>query len=192
MRENCVDMVPVLPPDEIEAGALADIRREDFCRHYARHGVAARAAREAGLSETNPGRMLAEREIRMRIGEIRRIYWGPHIIEAKEVMERLSRIIRFDPKDLFDENGRPLPLSDIPDEVRESIASIKHTTERDGDDHVELREFKIADKLAALQMAMKHHKLLGADNEITVNIGMLGKMDKARERVRAMREKKDA
>ena len=69
-------------------------------------------------------------KITSRISELQ-----AHVVEAAQLslarrLEELSYAALLDPKDCFDEHGRPLSIRDMPDKVRRAIASYEVDPEK--------------------------------------------------------------
>lgn len=74
-------------------------------------------------------------------------------LQADEVLMDLKRIIMFNPKSLYDENGNLKSIKDLDDDTALVLSGLKIKTESDGKQYVEI---KWADKLKAIETAMRH------------------------------------
>jgi phage terminase small subunit len=75
-------------------------------------------------------------------------------------------IAEFDPLDLFDEHGAPLPLEEVPEHARKAIAGLE-VAQRfigEGEDKVPVtvRKYRFESRLKALETLAKHLQLLVA------------------------------
>lgn len=113
-----------------------------------RAGYDAQVAAGAHLSLLREPQIITEIA---RLKESRAIRTG---IGADRVLLEIARAATYDPADLFDEDGRMLPLKDIPEDTRRSISSFKMAA----DGSVEV---KFVTKLDATKQFMDHVKPLG-------------------------------
>src|SRR5258706_5105 len=105
-------------------------KREMFCREYiAKNLHGTNAALAAGFSpkdaRTYASRLLAEPEIQERIAELAQERNEELKINARDVLLELHRIASQDPAALVDENEVPHKLTDIPIDLRRTIASVE-------------------------------------------------------------------
>lgn len=87
-------------------------------------------------------------------------------ITLERVLEEEARLAFFDPKDLFDEDGRLLPVHQMPEDIRRAVAGLKvrrtNVKRVDNDDDTadviidEVIEPKLAEKGKALDRLHKH------------------------------------
>lgn len=77
-------------------------------------------------------------------------------LEIDAVLRQLNNFLTYDMRDLFDENGRLKQFKDLTYEQSCCIAAIKDTKEG--------REYKLIDRMAALDKAMKYRGLFEKDN----------------------------
>lgn len=91
-------------------------------------------------------------------------------LQADEVLRDLKRIVFFDPRKLFDDKGNLKPIGDLDDDTAMVLTVYKIKTEADGRQSVEI---KWADKLKAIESAMRH---LGLYND-KLNIGVMSHED---------------
>ncbi|MCP5366872.1 MAG: terminase small subunit [Hyphomicrobiales bacterium] len=80
------------------SGSRLKARHELFCQRFTAHANAAAAAREAGYaapSARNHGyRLLRDRRVRERIGEIRAQVARDHCLDAQALMAKLEAVYR--------------------------------------------------------------------------------------------------
>lgn len=86
-------------------------------------------------------------------------------ITQDRVLQELARIAFFDPRKLFDADGRPLPISELDDDTAAAIAGLDVFEEYDGSGEDRslsgyTKKYKILDKNTALGNAMKHLGML--------------------------------
>lgn len=128
-----------------------------FIEEYCRDLNVSRAARVAGYCHKKEGQRLMEKKhildaINKRLKQTD-VFVGPTI---PRILQELMCIAFFDPKELFDENGTPRPLSEIPEGVRRCIAGIEFAMEGRGDEAVTIKKYKIIDKHKALENLGRH------------------------------------
>lgn len=75
-------------------------------------------------------------------------------IAPEDIVREQALVGFFDPRHLFDEDGRPLPLSEVPDQVRRGLKTYK--TRYDDDGSLVLFEYRAGDKLKALRDIGEH------------------------------------
>jgi phage terminase small subunit len=152
---------------------------------YLIHGNHARAYREAGF------RLMSRHGLRNKANPMR-LFTRPHValvverelaerrqrckMEASWVIQQLSYIVTFDPRKIFDEDGKLLHVADMDEATAACISSVdveEETEYIDGDEkkkipdrHIVTRTTKLRfhSKNEAILMAMKHFKLLGEES----------------------------
>jgi hypothetical protein len=100
------------------------IKREKFCQHYVltqnatesyqvSHGTKARPIQD-NTAATAGWRLLRNSEIHSRLKELR-IHGHEHLmVSFEETLQEIGGLAMFDPKDMFDDNGRVLPIHEMP------------------------------------------------------------------------------
>jgi phage terminase small subunit len=154
-------------------GALKNPRREAFCREYLKDSIAVRAAKRAGYSErtaaTGAWRLVHRPEIRARILELTAAQMKRLQMEADAVLVGLARVAQFDPRKLFDEAGRLIPVQHLDADTALSVASveIEERTVKGGEDGasatVRTRKIRANDRVRALVALARHHNLFADD-----------------------------
>lgn len=148
-------------------------KQETFCLAYIETGNASEAYRKAynagrmkaeTINET-ASRLLADRKVAARIGELRQAVAGKVVATEARVIEELARIGLFDPGELFAEDGSLLPIKSMPPEVRAAIASIE-IEEIDADGKVigRVKKVKLWDKNSAADKLLRHLGAYERDN----------------------------
>ena len=103
-------------------------------------------------------------------------------ITAERVLEEIAKIAFFNIKNLYKDDGNLKEISELDDYVASAISSIK-VTQKTGDMKVSLnpeepalqhideqvKEIKLWDKRASLELLGKYLKLFGDKQEITIN-----------------------
>lgn len=116
-------------------------------------------------------------------------------VDAADVLRQVARMAMFDPRKLFDSDGNPLPIHELPDEVAFVIQGLKVRKEitGKGDDMevAQIIEYKMADRNSAAEKLMKHLGLYEKDNNQKTDpiadllaqfAGSAGVLDQARKR----------
>ena len=94
------------------------------------------------------------------------------LVTADRVINELAKIAFIDVKDIFDENGNLIPVSELDNGVSAAISSIevlKQKTE-DGEDPEWIHKIKLWDKKSALETLAKHLHLVTDKKEIDINL----------------------
>jgi phage terminase small subunit len=156
---------------------LENAKRESFCQEFIVDKNKTQAAIRAGYSAKTAGSqahdLLKNPEIEARIEFLLALQQKRTEITADRVLKELARIAFLDLAGAYDENGRLLPIKDMPEDVRRAIAGMKVYAERisggDGDDDEigETTEIKTVDKTKALQLIGQHLKMFTEKREIT-------------------------
>lgn len=148
-------------------------KQELFCLAYIETGNASEAYRQAyNTAKMKPetineaaSRLIADRKVTTRIGELRQAVAVKVVATEARVIEELARIGLFDPGELFAEDGSLLPIKNMPPEVRAAIASIE-VEEIDADGKVigRVKKVKLWDKNSAADKLLRHLGAYERDN----------------------------
>jgi phage terminase small subunit len=147
--------------------ALLNPQEEAFAQYYCATGRAVEAARKAGYSALGRASQLLRKDrIRERVVELNAEQFAHVGVTAETVKAELARIAFASGSDLFDSNGRMIPIQDLPDDVAATITEISVEILRGGTEgEVEIRKIKRADKGAALAILARHYKVVGDEND---------------------------
>lgn len=151
--------------------------KEQYDRFIAEYRIdrnGARAATFAGYSEKTAAQQAYDL---LRIpyvqGEISRLDFEDqkrYGLTRERVLKELSRIVFFNPKNLFDKNGKLKPISAISDDDAAALTGIDHSTVISGrGSHKEteyIKKLRFQDKGAAIEKAMKYLGLLGKETSL--------------------------
>jgi phage terminase small subunit len=160
---------------QLQRAARADgIKREKFCQQYVLTQNAtqsylfaystARRPIKATSAATEGWNLLRKPEIQARMKELR-IHGHEHLmVSFEETLQEIGGLAMFDPKDMFDDNGRVLPIHEMPIVARKMIHEFKQfeteSTNEEGDVTSTRYETEIKygkDKGKYLDMVMKFY-----------------------------------
>jgi phage terminase small subunit len=145
-------------------------KQERFCKEFVIDHIATRAAARAGYSAAGAHRLLHTVSVRARIAELERAQKVRLEVDADRVLQELLHIAMHDPKEMFDEDGRQLPVPEMPEAARRCIAGWTF-------DKLGQLQPKVVDKLRALELLGKYKKLFSDEtnaNAPQVNITISG------------------
>jgi len=144
-------------------------KQEAFCQAYIRLGDKSAAYREVysvdnmkpATVNNNAYKLFANNDILTRIEQIRLEAQERNKATLDELIIGMSKMIRFDIADLYDEKGNLKSIHDIPKHARAMISQIKTVEEYSGKGSDKefvgyAKEIKILDRLAAYEKLMKH------------------------------------
>jgi phage terminase small subunit len=124
-----------------------------------RAGYSAKCARQIGHV------LLKQPGVKAAIEAAQKAQYKRIHMTKEAVLAGLAEIASVDVRDLFNEDGELLPLKEIPPGVRRAIAGIdvEELFEGRGESRKKVgraRKIKLWDKVRALEMLAKHHKLI--------------------------------
>lgn len=165
-------------------------KQEAYCQQYvicANQSTAYRIAYDAESSNVHTVAVEACKlhqnpDITLRIQQIRQEAYERNKLTIDEIVNTLATVVRFDIAELYDDNGKLLPLKQIPLHARQMISELI-TDELheyvDGEKVIvgNTRKIKTYSKLDAIEKAMKHLGGYEKDNSqkpntnVVVNLG---------------------
>lgn len=166
-------------------------KQEEFARQYLIDLNATQAAIRAGYSKKTAGvqgfELLKKPEIQAMVQkhqETRSVKTG---ITAERVLQELARIAFFDPRNMLNADGSPKPIQDLDDDTAAVLAGmdIAEEYEGSGEDRVfkgYTKKVKLADKVAALNLSMRHLGMLTDKLEVKDVTSRADRLSKARSR----------
>ncbi len=165
-------------------------KQEMFVREYLVDLNATQAAIRAGYSaktaDVQASRLLGNVQIARAIQAGMDKRAANVEITAEEVLGEIKKLALSDIRDIFDENGRLLPVHMLPDHVAKSVSSIEVVTTRiPGSDPVEVEhtsKIRFWDKRGSLELLGKHLKLFTERVELNVGDELADKLQEARAR----------
>lgn len=159
------------------ADGLTEAKRR-FVAEFVKDGNATQAAIRAGYSEATAGqqgsRLLKDVRIKQAIEHAQKAIISQIQAETGITLERtlreIARLAFFDPRKMFDKDGKPLQIQDLDDDTAAAIAGVDVLEEYigSGKDRVFVgltKKYKLTDKKASLDMLMKHLGGFKEDNE---------------------------
>ena len=149
---------------------LKNEQHEKFCRNYVLFDNGTKAAIDAGYAEKSArhqaSRLLTNDNIKARVAELRK---GMHQkadkdfnITVERVLEEYAKLAFFNPKELFDDEGKPIPIHMLKDDVAAVIAGLDIQDVYEWDDEEKCKVFvgnckkyKLTDKRSTLDSLSK-------------------------------------
>lgn len=144
--------------------ALNDKQRR-FVDEYLVDLNATKAAERAGYSPKTAGSqgfdLLKKPEIQAAVSDRMQARARRTEITQDRVLQEIARIAFFDPRNLFDKDGQPLPIASLDSDTAAVLAGLDVVEEYlgTGEDRKFIgftKKYKIADKLKALDQCMSH------------------------------------
>lgn len=163
----------------------ANLRRLLFVQAYLANGLnGTRAAIAAGFSAKSADftatQLLKEPEVAKMIAAGAEKAVAVAGLSVERTLLEVARIAYADPKHLYRTDGSLIPIAELSDDVRATVASVEVDVIRTGSRIVgETTKLKLWNKVDALQMAMKYFGLFERDNtqraqNINVQIALIG------------------
>lgn len=90
-------------------------------------------------------------------------------ISLERTLKEIARLAYFDPRKLFDADGKPIPINQLDDDTAAAIGGLKVATKGNAEmGFGEITEYKVSEKKGALDMLMKNLGGYEADNKVEV------------------------
>lgn len=182
--DNAGDQDPELPP-------RLTIRQERFCMEYMKDSNATKAAIRAGYktksAASTGSRMLRNVKVAERLKVAIQEASAAVQASAEDVLAEIAKIAFFDIGKAYGPNGALLPIQEMPEDVRRAIAGLESFEEFDGrgEDRSktgDTKRIKIVDKLRALELLGKRHRLFVDRVEHSGEVKLSESIKLARER----------
>lgn len=121
---------------QLQRAERADgLKREKFCQHYVltqnatQSYITAYSTTRRPIQENSAAtlgwNLLRNVEIQRRMSELR-VQGHEHLmVSFEETLQEIGGLAMFDPKDMFDDNGRVLPIHEMPIVARKMIHEFK-------------------------------------------------------------------
>jgi phage terminase small subunit len=135
-------------------------KQERFCEEYLIDLNATQAAIRAGYSKKTAkeqaAMLLTKLNIQSFIEKLKKLRSEKTNITVERVLQELARIAFFDPRKLYDADGKLLNVKDLDTDTAAVIASAKICVSEKGDKNDYVKEYRFADKKGALELIGKH------------------------------------
>lgn len=140
-----------------------------FCDEYLIDLNATQAAIRAGYSEKSAGvigfETLKKPKVQERIQALQKNIAERNGVTQDRIIKELARIAFVDIASMFQDDGTLKPMSELTEEQTRAIGSIKEFSYTYGDGSEKAtKEFKLNDKLSAIEKLMKHLGMFDEDN----------------------------
>ncbi len=166
-------------------------RDAQFIAEYVRNGGnGSKAAIDIGLKVNHPNiaaaQLLKKASIQAELKKIQQGLLEKSRFSAEKTLAMLSAVIHFDPRTMFGPDGNLRPIHELKDDEAFALAgcdvAIRNVKAGDG---VQDQVYKIkwADRLRAVELAMKHFGLISPAIEVNVNLGITERLNAARGRM---------
>ncbi|MDR1351528.1 MAG: terminase small subunit [Zoogloeaceae bacterium] len=142
-----------------------------------RAGYSAKTAQEQGA------RLLLNVIVQRAIAESIKARSERTQVDQDRVLKELARVAFFDPRKLFSEDGNLKALRELDDDTAAAIMGVD--TIAIGNDKVgvgELKKIKLADKVQALGMCMRHLGMFTDKLSVNITDGLAERLDRAMQR----------
>ena len=146
-------------------------KQKRFCEEYMVDLNATQAAIRAGYSKNSARQTASENlskpDIQDYIAQERGKQKSKRIADITEVLEGLTKIVRFDKKEIYDENGKLLSIHKIPNDHRFAIQQLESEEIKDRYGNIEgySKKVKGYSKLDAMEKLLKYHGGYEKDNK---------------------------
>ena len=105
--------------------------------------------------------MLSKANVKQRVAELEQQLLERSTLSAELVRDEVYKLLRFTPKQLLREDGTPIPLHELPDEVAACIASIDYETKsRAAGDAIKITKMRFWNRNQAMDTAARITGLL--------------------------------
>lgn len=186
------ELIPIIDDDMLEFLAPEERPNTDHCKSYAKYQreclvedtIATGNISAAGKAQTGNRMAIYKATAQERL-QLRRAQHVEKLrINAENVLREYARIAFFDVKNLFDDEGNPLPLTELDDNTSAAIAGVDVQKLGKDEGFAQIVKYKLADKLRALDALAKRLNLFDETQkhviEGNINIGKMSKTEKAR------------
>ena len=160
------ESVTTLTKSSKTMGTKLSVQWEQFCREYLLDFNGEKAAIRAGFSAKSArfraSKLLANDNIRQRLGELTAAKYEELDISLTRITHELACIAFFDPAGLYDEDGHLLPINQIPEHIRRAVQGSKSYRRQVGFDkqgepvYENTVDLKLSNKLKALDMLARY------------------------------------
>ena len=137
-------------------------KQKRFVAEYLVDLNATAAAKRAGYSEKTAceqaARLLANVKVQDAVQSAMQEREKRTEITQDMVLRETAKLAFFDVRKMFDNNGKPLDISELDDATAAALVglNVQDVTDQDGDYVGYVKKYKMADKLKALELLGKH------------------------------------
>lgn len=163
----------------MESAKIAEVicaseAHETFAQEYARHGNALAAYRRAYPEQTarsaqsHASQLVKHPDVARRVSELMAARRKQLLEDTADLEAMVANLARGNAAEMFDENGKLLPIRELPREVKAALKSVK-LKERTMPDGTVVRtfEYELPDPLAAARLLAQLRGLLVERSDIT-------------------------
>jgi phage terminase small subunit len=148
----------------------AEERKSRFIEAYmANGGNATDAAKQAGYSERTAGqqgsRLLKDVKVASEIARRSKKVAQKYELTTELVVKTIVQELSFDPARLYGQDGQLLPITELPEDVRQALTSVEFEQHGRADAPIFVRKVKWAQRHHAREQAMKHLGMFLEDNK---------------------------
>jgi phage terminase small subunit len=174
-------------------------KEREFAIEYIKNGGKTEAAAlAAGYSPSTAKskcyQIINKPEVKAFMRQLLEAAWDEERMEVKEILARLARIARIDPRSFFNEDGTVKNPSELTEAQAYALRGFQHTTEQFGSGEEskfkEFKSIKMADPLPALRTLAQISQLLAPDQtQINIFMDLDARMDQAKRRLQKREDK---
>ena len=134
-----------------------------FAELYVRYGNATRAAIGAGFAEKSAHvtgcRLLRNSTIQAAIADVQARMAKRLEITAERTLRELAKVAFYDPREMYDAGGRPLPVGELDDMNAAALAGIETAVKEEDGVVTVTHKYRMTDRVKALELLGRYHKL---------------------------------
>ena len=162
---------PPRPAKQKRTAAGLTPKQERFVLEYLKDLNATAAYKRAGYeatgnsAEVNASRLLRHAQVEAEIARRTKKVAEKHELSAELVIRSIVQELTFDPAKLYGPDGKLLPITDLPEDVRMALTAVEFEQAGSLDAPVYVRKVKWAQRHQAREQAMKHLGLFERDNQ---------------------------
>ncbi len=116
-------------------------------------------------ANTNSWKMMKRPQVQRLIAEHRDKAMAAAELSVADTLQQLRRFLMYDVRKLYSPEGAPLHITELSDDMAAAIVGVEVVTKGNSEmGFGEVTKYKLADKVAALDKAMRYHALFEKDN----------------------------
>ena len=155
-RNDIRDYIGYLEGTESTMEELEDLtaRQARFVIEYLQDFNQAAAKRRVGYSKKNTSQsLLRHPKIKKAIRNILKRKFRFLQLTEQDLLTQLARIIFFDPRDLYDEKGKLIPITELDDDAVTALQSMEVLPQRDEKGkYIEVKKIRFASRIKAIEL----------------------------------------